>query len=149
MTFIRELLDHCLLSPPRGMIGANEPHSFAPRVNAGAKNRPPKGKGGPRLGSVDKDWCCHERDSMTANHVEHEIATFPRITGRTAGPACREASLCAISRHLNRATANQTGRISGFHSMISSASSRNESGILNPIALAVLRFTISSKRAGS
>jgi hypothetical protein len=25
-------------------------------VNAGAKNRPPKGKGGPRLGSVDKDW---------------------------------------------------------------------------------------------
>ena len=26
------------------------------RVNAGAKNRPPKGKGGPRLGSVDKDW---------------------------------------------------------------------------------------------
>jgi hypothetical protein len=25
-------------------------------VNAGAKNGPPKGKGGPRLGSVDKDW---------------------------------------------------------------------------------------------
>ena len=44
---------------------------------AGAKNRPPKGKGGPRLGSVDKDWCCHERDSMTANHFAQEIATFP------------------------------------------------------------------------
>jgi hypothetical protein len=27
----------------------------------GAKNRPPKGTGGPRLGSVDKGWCCHER----------------------------------------------------------------------------------------
>ncbi len=25
------------------------------------ENRPPKGMGGPRLGSVDKDWCCHER----------------------------------------------------------------------------------------
>src|SRR5262249_1299441 len=24
------------------------------------ENRPPKGKGGPRLGSVDKGWCCHE-----------------------------------------------------------------------------------------
>ena len=42
-----------------------------------AKNRPPKGTGGPRLGSVDKDWCCHERDSMTANHFAQEIATFP------------------------------------------------------------------------
>jgi len=30
-------------------------------VNAGAKNRPPKGTGGPRLGSLDKGWCCHER----------------------------------------------------------------------------------------
>jgi hypothetical protein len=26
-----------------------------------AKNRPPKGTGGPRLGSLDKGWCCHER----------------------------------------------------------------------------------------
>jgi hypothetical protein len=26
------------------------------------ENRPPKGKGGPRLGSVDKGWCCHERE---------------------------------------------------------------------------------------
>jgi len=34
--------------------GANDPQRS--RVNAGAKNRPPKGKGGPRLGSVDKDW---------------------------------------------------------------------------------------------
>jgi hypothetical protein len=23
-----------------------------------AKNRPPKGTGGPRLGSLDKGWCC-------------------------------------------------------------------------------------------
>src|SRR5262249_43776909 len=45
--------------------------------DAGAKNRPPKAKGGPRLGSVDKDWCCHELDSMTATLFEHEIATFP------------------------------------------------------------------------
>ena len=30
-------------------------------VNAGGENRPPKGTGGPRLGSVDKGWCCHER----------------------------------------------------------------------------------------
>jgi len=91
MTFIRELLDHCLLSPPRGMIGANEPHSFAPRVNAGAKNRPPKGKDGPRLGSVDKDWCCHERDSMTPKHVQHEIATFPGSPGARPGQPSRIA----------------------------------------------------------
>jgi len=25
------------------------------------ENRPPKEKGGPRLGSVDKGWCCRER----------------------------------------------------------------------------------------
>jgi hypothetical protein len=25
------------------------------------ENRPPKGTGGPRLGSLDKGWCCHER----------------------------------------------------------------------------------------
>ena len=31
------------------------------RERWGRKNRPPKGTGGPRLGSVDKDWCCHER----------------------------------------------------------------------------------------
>jgi len=35
--------------------------SFAPLVNGGGENRPPKGKGGPRLGSVDKGWCCHEQ----------------------------------------------------------------------------------------
>jgi hypothetical protein len=31
------------------------------RVNAGAKNRPPKGKGRPGLGSLDKGWCRHEQ----------------------------------------------------------------------------------------
>src|SRR5262249_46229111 len=30
-------------------------------VNDGTKNRPPKGTGGLRLGSLDKGWCCHER----------------------------------------------------------------------------------------
>src|ERR1700730_9948368 len=30
-------------------------------------------------------------DSMTANHVEHEIATFPGSPGRVAGSAGREA----------------------------------------------------------
>jgi hypothetical protein len=46
-----------------------------------AKIGRPKVKGGPRLGSVDKGWCCHERGPMTANHVEHEIATFPGSPG--------------------------------------------------------------------
>src|SRR5262249_18747624 len=31
------------------------------------------------------------RDSMTANHVEHEIATFPGSPGGAAGGASREA----------------------------------------------------------
>jgi hypothetical protein len=38
---------------------ASQVHSL-PRERWG-ENRPPKGKGGPRLGSVDKGWCCHEQ----------------------------------------------------------------------------------------
>src|SRR5262249_12669283 len=59
----------------RGLGQMSRTHSLL--RDAGAKNRPPKGAGRPGLGSLDKDWCRHERDSMTANHVEHGIATFP------------------------------------------------------------------------
>src|SRR5262249_3015450 len=39
----------------RGLGQMTRTH-FASRVERWAKNRPPKGKGGPRLGSLDKDW---------------------------------------------------------------------------------------------
>ena len=52
-----------------------------PRGTWGEKIGRPKEKGGPRLGK------CRQRlgtvmsgGSMTANHIEHGIATFPRIT---------------------------------------------------------------------
>jgi hypothetical protein len=46
------------------------------RVNAGAKNRPPKGKGGPRLGSLDKGWCRHE---WVLNDSEFMLGTKLRL----------------------------------------------------------------------
>jgi hypothetical protein len=66
-----------MLSPVSSQISTRK----AKCVLVWGENRPPKGKGGPRLGSVDKGWCCHERDSMTANHLEHEIGTFPGSPG--------------------------------------------------------------------
>jgi hypothetical protein len=42
------------------------------------ENRPPKGKGGPRQ---IKAGAVMSGDSMTANHVEHEIGTFPGSPG--------------------------------------------------------------------
>ena len=43
-----------------------------------AKNRPPKGTGGPRLGSLDKGWCCHER---RLNDSEGPVAELVGIEG--------------------------------------------------------------------
>src|SRR5262245_54731788 len=40
--------------------------------------------------------------------------------------------------------AKQRDELAAFHSITSSASSTNESGIVSPIALAALRFTINS-----
>ena len=40
------------------------------------ENRPPKGKGGPRFGSVDKGWCCHER---RLNDSESMLSTKLRL----------------------------------------------------------------------
>jgi hypothetical protein len=42
-----------------------------------AKNRPPKGKGGQDSEVQIKAGAVMNGDSMTANHFEHEIATFP------------------------------------------------------------------------
>jgi hypothetical protein len=47
--------------PPYGQSrGSPRRFNLLPRERW-VENRPPKGKGGPRLGSVDKGWCCHER----------------------------------------------------------------------------------------
>src|SRR5438128_477779 len=43
----------------RGLGQMTRPHSLP--FERWGENRPPKGKGGPRFGSVDKGWCCHER----------------------------------------------------------------------------------------
>ena len=55
------------------------------RCERWGENRPPKGKGGPRLGSVDKGWCCHERGLNDSESFEHEIATFPGSPGKDGG----------------------------------------------------------------
>jgi hypothetical protein len=46
------------------------------------EKRPPKGKGGPRLWECTRLGAVMSGGSKTANHVEHEIATFPRSPGR-------------------------------------------------------------------
>src|SRR5437588_12003404 len=53
----------------------------------GRKVGRPKGKGRPRLGSKIKGCCRPERDSMTANHVDHGIATFSGEGGDFTRPA--------------------------------------------------------------
>jgi len=66
----------------------------------GEKNRPPKGKGRPEARKLDKGWVPSlSGGSMTANHLEHEIATFPGSPG--AGSGRQEA-------HSMRATAQVT-----------------------------------------
>jgi hypothetical protein len=55
-------------------------HSL-PRERWG-ENRPPKGKGGQDSEVWIKAGAIMSGDSMTANHVEHEIATFPGSPGR-------------------------------------------------------------------
>src|SRR5262249_16886025 len=59
--------------------GGNDPRSdssLGRHQCQGRKVGRPKGKGRPRLGSKIKGCCRPERDSMTANHVDHGIATF-------------------------------------------------------------------------
>jgi len=51
------------------------------------RDRPPKGKGGPRLGSLDKGWCRHEWVLNDSESCWARNCDFSRITGRTAGPA--------------------------------------------------------------
>ena len=56
----------------------------------GRENRPPKGKGGPRLGSVDKGWCCHERGLNDSESCGARNCDFSRITGTgRIGGSCR------------------------------------------------------------
>src|SRR6516225_10980455 len=56
----------------------------------GRENRPPKGKGGPRLGSVDKGWCCHERGLNDSESCGARNCDFSRITGTgRIGVSCR------------------------------------------------------------
>ena len=51
-------------------------HSI-PRERWG-ENRPPKGKGGPRFGSVDKGWCCHERGlNDSGSCLSTKLRLFP------------------------------------------------------------------------
>src|SRR5262249_1863686 len=69
------------------------PHSSRlPRATLRRKIGRPKEKGGPRLGK------CRQRlgtvmsgDSMTANHVEHGIATFP------GSVTCRRGAECNVA----------------------------------------------------
>jgi hypothetical protein len=50
------------------------------------ENGPPQGKRGPRLGKCrSRLGAVMSGGSMTANHVEHEIATFPGSLGRAGG----------------------------------------------------------------
>jgi hypothetical protein len=47
------------------------------------ENRPPKGKGGPRFGSVDKGWCCHERGLNDSEFIlSTKLGLFPDHPGR-------------------------------------------------------------------
>src|SRR5262249_599933 len=51
------------------------------------ENRPPKGKGGPRFGSIDKGWCCHERG---LNYLTGIDTAKPRPSQATASPSMRQ-----------------------------------------------------------
>jgi hypothetical protein len=46
-----------------------------------SKRLPPNGKGGPRLGSVDKGWCCHEQ-GLNDSESSLKLRLFPGSPGR-------------------------------------------------------------------
>jgi hypothetical protein len=73
-------------------LGANDPHLIrSPREHCG-ENRPPKGMGGQGSEVSIKAGAVMSGDSMTANHLQHKIATFPRSPGRgRIGLSCRPA----------------------------------------------------------
>jgi hypothetical protein len=57
---------------------------------SGGENRPPKEKGGPRLGSVDKGWCCHEQGQRIL--LSTELRLFPACLGHDQPPGRLGAS---------------------------------------------------------